>query len=83
MHNLKLSVMDEGGRASFTTVRVTIRDKNDNPPIFTLSEYQANINTDVAPGTIILKVGINGPHHRIFFSLEPMCYVNIFLSASA
>ncbi|XP_063862581.1 fat-like cadherin-related tumor suppressor homolog isoform X4 [Scylla paramamosain] len=56
LHTLKLSVMDEGGRASFTTVRLTIRDKNDNPPIFTLPEYQSNINTDMAPGTTILKV---------------------------
>ncbi|XP_050707145.1 fat-like cadherin-related tumor suppressor homolog [Eriocheir sinensis] len=56
MHSLKVSVMDEGGRASFTAVRVTVRDKNDNPPVFMLPEYQANINTDVAPRTTILKV---------------------------
>ncbi|MPC22879.1 Protocadherin Fat 1 [Portunus trituberculatus] len=56
LHTLKLSVIDEGGRASFTTVRLIIHDKNDNPPIFTLPEYQSNINTDVAPGTTILKV---------------------------
>ncbi|XP_050721222.1 fat-like cadherin-related tumor suppressor homolog [Eriocheir sinensis] len=56
VHNLKVSVMDEGGRASFTAVRVTVHDKNDNPPVFTLPEYQANINTDVAPRTTILKV---------------------------
>ena len=58
VHILKLSVMDEGGRASFSTVRVTIRDRNDNPPIFTLPEYQANININVASGTTILKVKI-------------------------
>ncbi|XP_050706394.1 protocadherin Fat 1-like [Eriocheir sinensis] len=56
VHSLKVSVMDEGGRASFTAVRVTVRDKNDNPPVFMLPEYQANINTDVAPRTTILKV---------------------------
>ncbi|XP_050709163.1 cadherin-4-like [Eriocheir sinensis] len=60
MHSLKVSVMDEGGRASFTAVRVTVRDKNDNPPVFTLPEYQANINTDLAPRTTILKVGNTG-----------------------
>ncbi|XP_050703981.1 protocadherin Fat 1-like [Eriocheir sinensis] len=56
MHSLKVSAMDEGGRASFTAVRVTVRDKNDNPPVFMLPEYQANINTDVAPRTTILKL---------------------------
>ncbi|XP_042236772.1 protocadherin Fat 1-like, partial [Homarus americanus] len=56
LHNLRVSVTDEGGRANFVVVRVSVRDKNDNAPQFTLPEYQANINTDVAPGTTILKV---------------------------
>ncbi|XP_071532452.1 fat-like cadherin-related tumor suppressor homolog isoform X3 [Panulirus ornatus] len=56
IHTLRVSVTDEGGRADFAVMRVTVRDKNDNAPQFTLPEYQANINTDVAPGTTILKV---------------------------
>ena len=67
LHTLKLSVMDEGGRASFTTVRLIVHDKNDNPPIFTLPEYQSNINTDVAPGTTILKVRICKSHYGMSF----------------
>ncbi|KAK4302799.1 hypothetical protein Pmani_025146 [Petrolisthes manimaculis] len=56
LHTLKLSVTDEGGRANFVEVRITVQDKNDNAPVFTLPEYQGNINTDAAPGTTILKV---------------------------
>ncbi|XP_050707149.1 protocadherin Fat 3-like [Eriocheir sinensis] len=55
MHSLNVSVMDEGP-GQLTAVRVTVRDKNDYPPVFMLLEYQANINTDVAPRTTILKV---------------------------
>lgn len=60
LHNLQVSVMDQGGRASFAQVRVSVRDKNDNAPVFTLPGYQGNINTDAAPGITILKVSVVG-----------------------
>ena len=78
VHSLKVSVTDEGGRASFTTVRVTVQDRNDNPPVFTLPEYQANTNTDVAPGTTILRVRSSdeaGPSHVAFvLSVDNLTY---------
>ncbi|KAK7016210.1 long-chain fatty acid transporter fat1 [Halocaridina rubra] len=61
LHTISVMVIDDGGRAYFAYVRVYIRDKNDNAPKFALPAYQANINTNVAVGTTILKVEASDP----------------------
>ena len=47
---------DGGGRSAYTKVNVLLRDKNDNPPVFEFSEYQAYVKADTAVGTKIMKV---------------------------
>lgn len=61
LHILRVTALDGGGRAAFAEVRVSVRDKNDNAPRFRLLEYQANINTDMLPGSSILKVESSDP----------------------
>ncbi|XP_064099968.1 fat-like cadherin-related tumor suppressor homolog isoform X2 [Macrobrachium nipponense] len=74
MHTIRVSVTDEGGKASFTDVRVSVRDKNDNDPKFTLPAYQANINTDVVVGTTILKVEAVDPDEGVNSDIQYQMY---------
>ena len=47
---------DGGGRSAYTKVNVLLRDKNDNPPVFEFTEYQAYVKADTPVGTKIMKV---------------------------
>ena len=57
-YQLNISARDDGEpvRYGYLKVNVTILDVNDNPPIFTQSDYSASLNESVPPGTYVLQV---------------------------
>lgn len=59
LYNLTVWVIDGDGidaLKNFTVVKVRVTDHNDNPPVFSRSHYQAAINEDAYPGTILLTL---------------------------
>lgn len=68
-HTLVVEARDGGTpqRSSQQTLVVEILDTNDNPPVFTQSQYNKTVNEDVAIGTSLLRImasdrdiGLNG-----------------------
>ncbi|KAK3597674.1 hypothetical protein CHS0354_040047 [Potamilus streckersoni] len=58
-YNITIFVLDTDDAKSLknsTVVYVTVTDHNDNPPVFTRKKYQAAVNEDAYPGTIIMSV---------------------------
>lgn len=47
---------DGGGRWSRAEVRLTVTDVNDNPPIFTLSQYTASVYEDTTPKALLTRI---------------------------
>lgn len=47
---------DGGGRWCRAEVRLTITDVNDNPPIFTLSQYVASVYEDTTPKALLTRI---------------------------
>ena len=59
LYNLTVWVTDGDGPDALknsTVVQVRVTDHNDNPPVFSRSHYQAAINEDAYPGTILLTL---------------------------
>ena len=59
LYNLTVWVTDGDGADALknsTVVQVRVTDHNDNPPVFSRSHYQAAINEDAYPGTILLTL---------------------------
>ncbi|XP_076316217.1 fat-like cadherin-related tumor suppressor homolog isoform X4 [Tachypleus tridentatus] len=56
LYEIPLMATDVGGRAGYSTVRLTITDVNDNTPQFLVAEYQVSIHSNMTVGTTILKV---------------------------
>lgn len=56
LYEIPVMGMDEGGRASFVTVRVKVLDENDHSPKFYLREYKASIHSNQNIVTPFLKV---------------------------
>lgn len=47
---------DGGGRWCQAEVQLAVTDMNDNPPIFTLSEYTASIYEDTQPKALLTRI---------------------------
>lgn len=47
---------DGGGRWCRAEVKLTITDVNDNPPVFTLSQYTASVYEDTAPKALLTRI---------------------------
>lgn len=58
-YNLTVWVKDsesEDALQNFTIVQVKVIDRNDNPPVFTRTHYQAAVNEDAYEGTILMTL---------------------------
>ena len=53
---IPISVTDGGGRNGFATIKLSLADENDNSPFFPVSEYKANIKSNLSVGASVLKV---------------------------
>ena len=47
---------DGGGRVGYCSVKVVVKDENDNEPSFSVQEYTANIRYDAPTGARIVQV---------------------------
>ncbi|KAM4677968.1 protocadherin Fat 2 [Discoglossus pictus] len=53
---IKIMARDGGGRAAFCTVNIILTDENDNPPLFTATEYTLSVQSNLSKGTPIIQV---------------------------
>lgn len=61
---------DGGGRWCRAEVQLTISDVNDNPPIFTLSQYSASVYEDTTPKALLTRIQAIDPDEG---NTETMC----------
>ncbi|KAF2368089.1 Cadherin [Trinorchestia longiramus] len=53
---LVVSATDGGGKRDYCRVLVHVQDRNDNPPVFSLPDYQADVLDSAELGRVILKL---------------------------
>nr|XP_040578403.1 fat-like cadherin-related tumor suppressor homolog isoform X5 [Lepeophtheirus salmonis] len=53
LYEVSIMCSDTSGRNGFTTLKLALRDINDNPPKFELSEYKFNIHLNASVGYVI------------------------------
>lgn len=80
VYELRIRATDGGRSAtvpalsSDAIVRISIDDINDNPPVFSLSDYTVRIREDVPRGTVVAVVSASdqdsGPGGEILYSLS-------------
>lgn len=58
---LIVMALDGGGRAAFCSVRVMLRDENDNAPLFRAAEYRVSIKANTAIGTLVTQIQAQDP----------------------
>lgn len=72
--------VDQGGRVGFTNIRIKIEDKNDNHPVFYLSEYKSTIPGNWSVESEFCKVKAtdadDGINSQIIFSIADASPLN-------
>lgn len=58
---LIIMALDGGGRAAYCSVRVMLRDENDNAPLFRAAEYRVSIKANTAIGTLVTQIQAQDP----------------------
>ncbi|KAK2720851.1 hypothetical protein QYM36_004658, partial [Artemia franciscana] len=60
IYKLNISATDHGKPAlsSYTLITVSIEGMNDNPPRFSQTVYQANVQENASPNTLVIKVKV-------------------------
>ncbi|KAF7651331.1 hypothetical protein LDENG_00112250, partial [Lucifuga dentata] len=53
---IKVMAKDGGGKVAFCTVKIILRDENDNIPQFKASEYQVSIQSTVNKGSPVIQI---------------------------
>ncbi|TSX58272.1 Protocadherin Fat 3 [Bagarius yarrelli] len=70
---LIVMALDGGGRSSFCSVRVMIKDENDNAPLFRAAEYRVSIKANIPIGTLVTQIQAQdldaGNNGRVTYSL--------------
>uniref|UniRef100_A0A8C3A881 FAT atypical cadherin 3a n=1 Tax=Cyclopterus lumpus TaxID=8103 RepID=A0A8C3A881_CYCLU len=64
-YRLVAQAIDGGGRWCRAELQLAVTDVNDNPPIFTLSQYTASVYEDTATKALLTP----GPGRRVVYSL--------------
>lgn len=55
-YQLVAQATDGGGRSCHSEVQLAVTDVNDNPPIFTLSQYTASVYEDTATKALLTRI---------------------------
>ncbi|XP_034385055.1 protocadherin Fat 3a isoform X3 [Cyclopterus lumpus] len=72
-YRLVAQAIDGGGRWCRAELQLAVTDVNDNPPIFTLSQYTASVYEDTATKALLTRIQAidpdEGPGRRVVYSL--------------
>ncbi|NXX49867.1 PCD16 protein, partial [Tricholaema leucomelas] len=74
-YNLTVAASDRGlpQRSATVPVLITVRDVNDNPPVFARAEYRTAVSEAAPPGTELLRLlahdADSGPRGRVRYSI--------------
>ena len=72
-YEIPIMATDLGGKSGFTTLKINIADVNDNPPVFDLAEYKANIHANLSVGSTVARVKAqdadSGKNSRLHYSI--------------
>uniref|UniRef100_A0A8C3AA79 FAT atypical cadherin 3a n=1 Tax=Cyclopterus lumpus TaxID=8103 RepID=A0A8C3AA79_CYCLU len=73
-YRLVAQAIDGGGRWCRAELQLAVTDVNDNPPIFTLSQYTASVYEDTATKALLTRIQAidpdeAGPGRRVVYSL--------------
>ncbi|XP_015235730.1 PREDICTED: protocadherin gamma-A12-like, partial [Cyprinodon variegatus] len=77
VYNITITATDEGSPplSSSKTVKLSVADINDNPPVFEEQSYNAYINENIKPGSTLCSVSARDPDWRqngtVIYSLLP------------
>uniref|UniRef100_A0A2K6LVL5 Protocadherin gamma subfamily B, 6 n=1 Tax=Rhinopithecus bieti TaxID=61621 RepID=A0A2K6LVL5_RHIBE len=57
-HSLILTVLDGGDppRSATAHIQISVKDTNDNPPVFSRDEYRISVSENLPPGSPVLQV---------------------------
>ncbi|XP_036060639.1 protocadherin gamma-B6 isoform X9 [Onychomys torridus] len=57
-HRLILTALDGGDppRSATTQIEISVKDNNDNPPVFSKEEYRLSVSENLPPGSSVLQV---------------------------
>ncbi|XP_031221347.1 protocadherin gamma-B6 isoform X10 [Mastomys coucha] len=57
-HRLILTALDGGDppRSATTQIEISVKDINDNPPVFSKEEYRISVSENLSPGSSVLRV---------------------------
>ncbi|XP_010226080.1 PREDICTED: LOW QUALITY PROTEIN: protocadherin-16 [Tinamus guttatus] len=75
-YNLTVAASDRGlpQRSATVPVLITVRDVNDNPPVFARAEYRTTVSESAPPGTELLRLvaqdADSGPRGRVRYSIS-------------
>lgn len=62
LYQILVTATDVSGHASFTSVRLTVGDVNDNAPVFQLPEYSVCVPANYSVNSAFLKVLFANQH---------------------
>lgn len=55
-YDILVMATDEGGRSGFTSVRVSVEDENEFPPVFVNTEYKTSIHANLSRNIVFLRI---------------------------
>uniref|UniRef100_A0A8C8AD23 Protocadherin-16 n=1 Tax=Otus sunia TaxID=257818 RepID=A0A8C8AD23_9STRI len=76
VYNLTVAASDRGlpQRSATVPVLITVRDVNDNPPVFARAEYRTAVSESAPPGTELLRVvahdADSGPRGHVRYTIS-------------
>ena len=72
-YEIPLVATDRGGLSGHAILKVKVTDENDNPPVFDLAEYKANVFANATVGSEVLRVSAAdadlGPNAELTYSI--------------
>ncbi|XP_075397825.1 protocadherin gamma-B6 isoform X1 [Tenrec ecaudatus] len=71
-HLLILTAVDGGDppRSATANIEIFVRDTNDNPPVFSKSEYRINLSENLPPGSSVFQVTASDPDEGTYAEIK-------------
>uniref|UniRef100_A0A0N5AIL5 Cadherin domain-containing protein n=1 Tax=Syphacia muris TaxID=451379 RepID=A0A0N5AIL5_9BILA len=74
-YQLTVAAHDQYGHVGYSLVNLYIDDVNDNSPYFSPSQYNASVQEDVAPGTVVAMLSAKDADQGAFGQAK-FCYID-------